>query len=107
MKTNKIALFALSVVGFVATPTMTEAQQTSSTSELGVKSSPIVGAKKLNATTVEIILQNQQKILLDFYGNNIFRYFLDPSGNSFRKPQAKPEAEILIPNARKKYKIYP
>ncbi|MGQ3572834.1 TIM-barrel domain-containing protein [Ornithobacterium rhinotracheale] len=102
MKTNKIALFALSVVGFVATPTMTEAQQTSSTSELGVKSSPIVGAKKLNATTVEIILQNQQKILLDFYGNNIFRYFLDPSGNSFRKPQAKPEAEILIPNARKK-----
>uniref|UniRef100_UPI0039A54587 TIM-barrel domain-containing protein n=1 Tax=Ornithobacterium rhinotracheale TaxID=28251 RepID=UPI0039A54587 len=102
MKTNKIALFALSVAGFLGNPAVAEAQQASAISQLSERVLPIIGAKKLNNTTVEISLQNKQKILLDFYGDNIFRYFLDPAGKPFRKPQAKPEAEILVPNARKK-----
>ena len=43
--------------------------------------SPIVGAKKINPTTVEILFPNSQRMTLDFYGENIFRVFQDNSGS--------------------------
>ena len=49
----------------------------------------IVDAKKINPTTVEILFSNEQKMLLDFYGNNIFRMFQDNSGKGLRAPEAK------------------
>lgn len=52
--------------------------------------SPIVGAKKINPTTVEILFPNSQRMTLDFYGENIFRVFQDNSGSVIRDPQAKP-----------------
>lgn len=61
----------------------------------------IVDAKKSNATTVDLILSNQQKMQLDFYGDSIFRLFRDDSGKGMRSPEAKPEAEILVKNPRK------
>ncbi|MCT3637500.1 discoidin domain-containing protein [Elizabethkingia anophelis] len=61
----------------------------------------ITDAKKINATTVEITFSNQQKALLDFYGDNIFRLFQDNSGKGMRDPEAKPEAKILVSNPRK------
>ncbi|WP_407478940.1 TIM-barrel domain-containing protein [Elizabethkingia miricola] len=61
----------------------------------------IVDAKKINATTIEITFSNQQKALLDFYGDNIFRLFQDNSGKGMRDPEAKPEAKILVSNPRK------
>ncbi len=61
----------------------------------------IVDAQKNNATTVELQLSNQQKMQLDFYGDNIFRLFRDDSGKGMRSPEAKPEAEILVNNPRK------
>ena len=61
----------------------------------------ITNAKKINATTVEITFSNQQKALLDFYGDNIFRLFQDNSGKGMRDPEAKPEAKILVNNPRK------
>ncbi|OBS13603.1 alpha-xylosidase [Elizabethkingia miricola] len=61
----------------------------------------IVDAKKINATTIEITFSNQQKALLDFYGDNIFRLFQDNSGKGMRNPEAKPEAKILVSNPRK------
>ncbi|MGV8962475.1 MAG: TIM-barrel domain-containing protein [Candidatus Saccharimonadaceae bacterium] len=61
----------------------------------------IVDAKKINPTTVEILFSNEQKMLLDFYGNNIFRMFQDNSGKGLRAPEAKPEAKILLDNPRK------
>jgi len=60
----------------------------------------ITGATKLNASTVEIRFSNQQKMLLDFYGNNIVRMFQDNSGNGLRDPQAQPEAKVFLPNAK-------
>lgn len=56
---------------------------------------------KLNPTTVEILLSNSQRILLDFYGDNIFRVFQDNNGGIVRNPEAKPEAQILVNNPRK------
>ncbi len=61
----------------------------------------LVSAKKTNATTIEIKLSNQQKMLIDFYGENIFRMFQDNSGKGMRKPHAEPPAEILVKNPRK------
>lgn len=62
---------------------------------------PIKSAKKINATTVELLYTDGKKMLVDFYGENIFRMFQDNSGGNMRAPQAKPEAEILVDNPRK------
>ncbi|MCK3684519.1 hypothetical protein [Maribellus sp. YY47] len=40
-------------------------------------------------------------MLIDFYGNNIFRMLQDNSGKEMRVPQAEPPAEILVKNPRK------
>lgn len=61
----------------------------------------LVKAQKTNSTTIEIEFSNQQKMLIDFYGNNIFRMFQDNSGKGLRAPKAEPEAEILVKNPRK------
>ncbi|WP_132051911.1 TIM-barrel domain-containing protein [Pseudocnuella soli] len=62
----------------------------------------IVSARKVNATTVEIQLSNGQKIILDFYGNHIFRLFQDADTGSLRDPEAKPPARILVDEPRTK-----
>ncbi|MBT3242578.1 MAG: DUF5110 domain-containing protein [Bacteroidetes bacterium] len=61
-----------------------------------------IKAKKINATTVEVSFSNDQKLLVDFYGDNIFRLFQDNSGEGIRAPQAEPEAHILVTNPRNK-----
>ncbi|NAW51774.1 DUF5110 domain-containing protein [Elizabethkingia argentiflava] len=61
----------------------------------------IISAYKSNATTIEIKFSNQQKMLLDFYADHIFRLFQDNTGKGFRDPEAKPEAKILVDKPRK------
>ncbi|PTN07288.1 TIM-barrel domain-containing protein [Mangrovibacterium marinum] len=61
----------------------------------------VLTARKTNSTTVEIEFSNQQKMVIDFYGDNIFRMFQDPRGKGLRAPQAEPPAEILVQNPRK------
>ena len=61
----------------------------------------VIGAKKINPTTIEVSFSNNQKMLFDFYGNHIFRLFQDNSGKGIRAPKAKPEAQILVDNPRK------
>ncbi|MGF7080883.1 TIM-barrel domain-containing protein [Mucilaginibacter sp. UYCu711] len=60
----------------------------------------ILSAKKINESTIEILLADKKRMLIDFYGDNIFRLFQDNSGGSFRDPEAKPEAKILVDNPR-------
>ena len=57
--------------------------------------------KQINPTTVELRLENSQRMTIDFYGENIFRLFQDNSGGILRDPAAKPEAKILVSNPRK------
>lgn len=64
----------------------------------------ITGSKKMNTTTVEISLNNGRHILIDFYGENIFRLFVDSTGKSLRDPIAKPPAQILVNQPRKQVK---
>ena len=77
-------------------------QEKASTFECAVSSRQfITSARKINPTTVEILLPNNQRMSFDFYGENIFRVFQDNSGRIIRDPQAKPEAQILVDNPRK------
>ena len=61
----------------------------------------IVSAKKINSTTVEVLYANNEKLLFDFYNENIFRLFQDNTGGVLRDPAAKPDAKILVDNPRK------
>lgn len=60
----------------------------------------VIGAKKINPTTIELSLPGNHVMLVDFYGDNIFRVFQDNSGGMIRDPEAKPEAKILVNNPR-------
>ena len=59
------------------------------------------GMKQINPTTVEILFSNDQRMVVDFYGENIFRRFQDNTGGIPRAPQANPEAQILVDTPRK------
>ena len=100
---NKVALlsviaFALAVIVILAISERNNRASDSVTDEGTVQ---IVEAKKTSPTTVEIRFSNEQKMLLDFYGDNIFRMFQDNNGDGFKDPVAKPEAKILLDNPRK------
>jgi alpha-glucosidase (family GH31 glycosyl hydrolase) len=61
----------------------------------------VVSVKKIAPTTVEVSLIDNQRMTVDFYGENIFRLFQDNSGGAMRDPEAKPAAQILVKNPRK------
>ncbi|WP_245562242.1 TIM-barrel domain-containing protein [Niabella aurantiaca] len=61
----------------------------------------VAGAEKINPTTIKVRFTNQQDLLLDFYGETIFRMFSDPGGGALRAPEATPPASILVDNPRK------
>ncbi|MDO4180006.1 MAG: glycoside hydrolase family 31 protein, partial [Bacteroidales bacterium] len=61
----------------------------------------VTGAVQLNPTTVEVLFSNQQRLTIDFYGENVFRLFQDNSGGILRDPQAEPEARILADQPRR------
>lgn len=62
----------------------------------------ILRAEKINPTTVDVLFSNRQRMTIDFYGENIFRVFQDNSGGVIRDPEAKPEAQILVDQPRRK-----
>lgn len=66
------------------------------------ETSGILRAEKVNPTTVDVLFTNNQRITIDFYGENIFRIFQDNSGGIIRDPEAKPEARILVDQPRRK-----
>ena len=57
----------------------------------------IVDVGRLNPTAVEIIYDNQQRLTLDFYGENILRLFRDNAGGVLREPEAHPETRMRVP----------
>lgn len=61
----------------------------------------VKAVKQINPTAVELNLEKNQRMTIDFYGENIFRLFQDNHGGIIRDPFATPEAKILISNPRK------
>lgn len=62
----------------------------------------IVSARMINPTTAEVLFSDDTRLSIDFYGENIFRFFKDKSGGIIRNPEAKPEADILVSSPREK-----
>ena len=62
----------------------------------------ILSAKKINEHTIELLLAGKKRMLIDFYGDNIFRLFQDNAGGTFRDPEAKPEAKVLVDDPRRR-----
>ena len=72
-------------------------------SSTGIRqTSGILRAERVNPTTVDVLFTNNQRMTIDFYGENIFRVFQDNSGGIIRDPEAKPEAQILVDQPRRK-----
>lgn len=94
MKLKYYSVLSLCVLGgLLTTPaSVWAAQQTEIT---------ISSANVLNPSAVEVVFSNQQRMTLDFYGENIFRMFQDNQGGIVRDPQASPEAQILVDRPRK------
>ncbi|MDR6781852.1 alpha-glucosidase (family GH31 glycosyl hydrolase) [Pedobacter africanus] len=76
-------------------------QKTTAAQHTTPESQKAISAKKISPTLIEVLLSNKQKMLVDFYGDNIFRLFQDNSGGAMRDPEAKPEAKILVADPRK------
>ena len=58
---------------------------------------------QINPTTIELRLNGNQRITLDFYSDNIFRMFQDNGGGIVRDPKPMdgyPDAQILVDNPR-------
>ena len=81
------------------TATAQNSQQTTATPDRSGKN--LVSARKVNDTTIELINNQKQRITLDFYGNGIFRLYLDPAGRAPHNPEATPAADILVENPRR------
>ncbi len=100
-RSKTIILFTLPSL-FYAFPGFVSAQETAQKNNQTVqKSIKVTNVKKINSTTVELLLTDDQRLTLDFYGDNIFRLFQDPAGGFIRDPEAKPEAKILVENPRR------
>lgn len=91
------------VVLALAVPPMTSFATMPAVPSTGIEqpAQQVTGVKKTGTTTAEVTLANGQRLLLDFYGDNIVRLFRDPKGGAARDPEAKPEAKILVAQPRK------
>ena len=91
------------VVLALAVPPMTSLAVPPAAPSTGIEqpAQQVTGVKKTGATTAEVTLADGQRLLLDFYGDNIVRLFQDPKGGTVRDPEAKPEAKILVAQPRK------
>lgn len=100
-KRGKTVLFALLLPLIFSSSPVLAIQKAEDTKEVAQQNQKIIGAKKINPTTIEVFFSTNQTMTLDFYGENIFRVFRDNSGGILREPEAKPEAKILVANPKK------
>ena len=61
----------------------------------------VKSVQAINPTTVEVVFANDERMSLDFFGENIFRAFQDNGGGIIRNPEAMPPAEILVQSPRR------
>ncbi|WP_344853970.1 TIM-barrel domain-containing protein [Pedobacter jeongneungensis] len=100
-RSKTIILLAFTAL-FYAFPACVFAQEMAQkNNQTAQKSIRVTDVKKINSTTIELLLTDNQRLTLDFYGDNIFRLFQDPTGGFIRDPEAKPEAKILVENPRR------
>ena len=62
----------------------------------------VITARKASPTVVEITLSGNRRMIMDFYGEEVFRLFQDNSKTVMKDPEAQPAASILVDNPRRK-----
>lgn len=95
---TSLALVFLSVISYLPLHAIPLKDGIESTTQEFKK---IIGVQQINPTTIEVLLENNQRMTFDFYGDNIFRLFQDNAGGILRDPDAKPDAKIMVDNPRK------
>ncbi len=98
---RRTILLALTLPLMFSSSPMQARLRAESVRETTQESLKIISARKINPTTIEVLLSDNQRMTFDFYGENIFRVFQDNSGGILRDPEAKPDAKILVNNPRK------
>lgn len=98
---KKSVLFLLIFFYITAFSTAGNLQKIVTTTTYTPQHSKTVEVTKINPTTIEVLLNDSERLTFDFYGENIFRLFQDNSGAIIRDPEATPEAKILVDNPRK------
>ncbi|WP_316804279.1 TIM-barrel domain-containing protein [Pedobacter nototheniae] len=98
---KKATLLALAIPLFISSSPLFAVQKINPVKTVQQQTQKVIGAKKINSTTIEVSLSDHQRLTLDFYGENIFRIFQDNNGGFIRDPEARPEAKILVENARR------
>ncbi|MDR1723779.1 MAG: discoidin domain-containing protein [Tannerella sp.] len=93
---KKIFIIMLAVIAGNAAVTAGSANNYSSSEA----SDSITDVQNLNPTAVEAVFAEGGRLIIDFYGENIFRMFRDNSGGILRDPEATPPAKILVDNPR-------
>lgn len=101
LKQRNAVLFAFALSFMFSYPPAYAAQKTENIKAVTQQNQKIISAKKINPTTIEVLLSDNRRMAFDFYGENIFRVFQDNTGGILRDPEAKPEAKILVKNPRK------
>lgn len=95
------ALLVACAMPFLLASSPLQALPVTNTAKEAVQNAPqIIGIQKINPTTVDVLLAENQRRTFDFYGENIFRVFQDNSGGILRDPQANPDAKILVDHPR-------
>ena len=91
------------VVLALAAPPLTSLATLSDAPNPGIEqvNAQVTDLKLTGATSAELTFANGQRLVFDFYGDNIVRLFMDPNGGPVRNPEAKPEAIILVDQPRK------
>ena len=100
-KQRKAVLLALVLPLMVPSAPVQAAPDAAAGNEVVQQNPQILSAKQINPTTIEVLFSDNQRMTLDFYGENIFRVFQDNTGGILRDPEAKPEARILVSNPRR------
>lgn len=97
-----IAMFLLIYpISFLSLQASEKSDKSDVASNATQQTSGIIRVEKVNPTTVDVLYANNQRMTIDFYGDNIFRVFQDNSGGIIRDPEAKPEAQILVDQPRR------
>jgi len=96
---KKYALLAMAILFFMTAPGLAA---NTLASRVMQEDPAILSARKINEHSIELLLAGKKRMLIDFYGDNIFRLFQDNAGGTFRDPEAKPEAKILVDNPRRR-----
>lgn len=105
VKTQNTALLALALPLLISNVPVCAAQSNTHLQQVIQQNQHIIGVRKINPSTIEVLFSNNQRLLFDFYGDDIFRLFQDNNGGVMRDPEAKPEAKILVDNPRKLTKL--